>query len=127
MALAYQIHPTAGQVMITCLGRLDSRDWRTCLRLLATDQRLAPGFRIVVDARSVAAVDGDFVSAMLGGLTTWWAELGRSSWTLLAGEQADVEQLRHLFTVHAPGMGVRIVTSKAVALRGRVTRLQWGR
>jgi len=127
MALAYQIHPTAGQVVVTCLGRLDSRDWRTCLRLLATDQRLAPGFRIVVDARSIAAVDGDFVSAILGGLTTWWAELGGSSWTLLAGERTDVERLRHLFAVHAPGMDVRIVTNEAAALRGRVARLQWGR
>jgi hypothetical protein len=106
MALAYQINPTDRVVLITCLDRLEGREWRTCLRALAADHRLEPGFRIVVDARSVAAIADDVAIAILGGLTTWFAELGRHRWTLLAADQSGPRGL----AFQARQLGVRMIT-----------------
>jgi hypothetical protein len=125
MALTYQIDAAARMVLITCLERLEGREWRTCLRALAADDRLVPGCRILVDARWVSVVESDVVVAILGGLTTWWAELAGHSWTILADEQSDVEGIARVVSVHAARIGVPMVTNPAPQAPGLVPRFQW--
>jgi len=126
MALTYRTDTANQMALITCHGRVPGAEWRTCLRSLAAEGQLAAGWRILVDARNLTGAESDVVVAILGGLTTWFAELGGATWAILAREQTSTEGLARRLTVHATRMGVRMVTNPQDAdCRVSAPRFRW--
>ena len=86
MSLTLHIDSSARAVAITTSDALDREDWRTCLRLLITDPRIAPGCRVLVDTRHTPRFEPLFVLSFLSTLSSCWTALAQSRWALLVSD-----------------------------------------